>query len=123
MAVETAVVTQDVIYKPVIVVAVGLFSMTLKVVLEYIEIAAVAGIEPVIEVDLIFKAGDPRNIDYTIYVGVDLMFLFQVCMNGFRVLMPVGFASSSQLPSSGLTKGLTTGFIRRMLPMLGDSPE
>ena len=52
--------------------------MTLKVIFIDIEVATVACVESIVIVDLIFKAFNPWNIDYTINIGVDLMLLVQV---------------------------------------------
>ena len=66
VTVEATVVAEDVVQKPIIVIAVCFFTMALEVVLVDVEIAGVAGVKSVIVVDLIFKSFNPRNIDDTI---------------------------------------------------------
>ena len=52
--------------------------MALEVVLVDVEITGVAGVKSVIVVDLIFKSFNPRNVNDTIYVGIDLVLFVQV---------------------------------------------
>ena len=52
--------------------------MALEIVLVDVEITGVAGVKSVIVVDLIFKSFNPRNVDDTIYIGIDLVLFVQV---------------------------------------------